>query len=37
MRKREQVSEEERSGECVRESMLVRNREQVSSEERTDE
>ena len=35
MRKREQVSEEERTCEGGRENRLVRKREQVSEEERT--
>ena len=32
MRKRQQVSEEERTFECVRENRFVRKREQVSQE-----
>ena len=35
MRKREQLSEEERTGERGRDNMRVRKREQVSEEERT--
>ena len=37
MRKRIHVSEEERTGECVRENRWVRKREQLSEEERTGE
>ena len=37
MRKREQVSEEERTGELGRENTLVRKREHVSEEEDTGE
>ena len=35
MTKREQVSEEERKDDSVRENRLVRKREKVSEEERT--
>ena len=35
MEKREQVSEEERTGELIRENRLVRKREQMSEKERT--
>ena len=37
MRKKKHVSEEERTGERVRENRSVRKREQVSEEERTGE
>ena len=37
MKKREQISEEERSGECVRENRRVKKREQVGEEENTGE
>ena len=37
MRKRIQLSEEDRTDECERENRLVRKREQLSEEERTGE